>query len=139
MEKLDETNDFLFEEKFIFTGRVGTLGNVFIVDNGKVWLSDNTLVFRKIRHFYFIYFTIKLARLGDYNAGSTQPLIRESDIKEILVLQPYEAKLEAFETLSDQYFRKIELNNAEIQTLEKLRNTLLPKLMNGEVRVKTSI
>jgi type I restriction enzyme S subunit len=27
----------------------------------------------------------------------------------------------------------------QIQTLEKLRDTLLPKLMSGEVRVKTSI
>lgn len=30
-------------------------------------------------------------------------------------------------------------NNRQIQTLENLRDTLLPKLMSGEVRVKTSI
>jgi hypothetical protein len=28
------------------------------------------------------------------------------------------------------------INNNQIRTLEKLRNTLLPKLMSGEVRVK---
>ena len=32
-------------------------------------------------------------------------------------------------------FEKIEVNSKQIQTLEKLRDTLLPKLMSGEVRV----
>lgn len=30
---------------------------------------------------------------------------------------------------------KLESNNKQIRTLEKLRDTLLPKLMSGEVRV----
>ena len=34
------------------------------------------------------------------------------------------------------YFSKIELNRKQIQTLEKLRDTLLPKLMSGEVKVE---
>lgn len=33
-------------------------------------------------------------------------------------------------------FDKIDSNNMQIQTLEKLRDTLLPKLMSGEVRVR---
>ena len=45
-------NEFLFDEKLIYTGRVGSLGNVFIV-NDKAWLSDNTLVFTNIKYFYF--------------------------------------------------------------------------------------
>lgn len=32
---------------------------------------------------------------------------------------------------------KIVINNNQIRTLEKLRDTLLPKLMSGEVRVAT--
>ncbi len=43
--KIGKTNEWLFEEKLIYTGRVGTLGNVFLIDEDKkVWLSDNTLV-----------------------------------------------------------------------------------------------
>ena len=34
------------------------------------------------------------------------------------------------------YFNKISINCNQIRTLEKLRDTLLPKLMSGEVRVK---
>ncbi len=33
---------------------------------------------------------------------------------------------------------KIKSNHLQIRTLEKMRDTLLPKLMSGEVRVKMS-
>ncbi len=133
--EIGRTNDYLYNEKLIFTGRVGTIGNVFIVDGNKVWLSDNTLVFRKIRYFYFVYFFLKVARLADYNAGSTQPLIRQSDIKEISVILPSDVRLNDFECHANEVFRKITANDKQIQTLETLRDTLLPKLMSGEVRV----
>ena len=35
------------------------------------------------------------------------------------------------------YFYKISINSKQISTLEKLRDTLLPQLMSGEVRVKS--
>jgi type I restriction enzyme S subunit len=133
--EIGRTNSFLFDEKLLFTGRVGTLGNIFIVDNEKVWLSDNTLIFKKIRYFYFIYFLLKSAGLADYNAGSTQPLIRQSDIKEIPVLVPQHEKLEIFEKQTADIFKRINLNIKQIRTLEKLRDNLLPKLMSGESSV----
>jgi type I restriction enzyme S subunit len=134
--EIGKTNDFLFNEKLIFTGRVGTLGNFFRVNNEKVWLSDNTLIFRNIKYFYFIYFTLQKAGLSDYNVGSTQPLIRQSDIKCIEILIPKkQEKLYQFETESELIFTKINSNNKQIQTLEKLRDNLLPKLMSGEVRL----
>ena len=134
--EIGKTNDFLFKEKLIFTGRVGTLGNIFRVENQKVWLSDNTLIFRNIKHFYFVYFALKNAGLSDYNVGSTQPLIRQSDIKSIEVLMPTnQVTLDKFEKQADLVFSKINANIGQIQTLEKLRDNLLPKLMSGEVRV----
>lgn len=129
------TNNYLFKEKLIFTGRVGTLGNIFLVNGEKVWLSDNTLIFRNIRWFYFAYFTLKLAHLEDFNVGSTQPLIRQSDIKEIPISIPNGEKIDVFEESVKQFFNKVEANKNQISTLEKLRDTLLPKLMSGEVRV----
>ena len=134
--EIGRTSDYLFQEKLIFTGRVGTLGNVFIVNGDKVWLSDNTLVFRKIRWFYFVYFTLKSSRLEDFNVGSTQPLVRQSDIKEIPVNIPNNRKLSSFEDSVGHLFAKMEDNKNQIRTLEKLRDTLLPKLMNGEVRLE---
>ncbi|MDO9046472.1 MAG: restriction endonuclease subunit S [Methylobacter sp.] len=133
--EIGRTNDYLFDEKLLFTGRVGTLGNIFIIDNAKVWLSDNTLVFTKIKYFYFVYFLLKTARLGDYNAGSTQPLIRQSDIKEIPIIFPNDEKLNIFEIQSGLLFDKVKTNQKQIRILKTLRDNLLPKLMSGEVRV----
>lgn len=44
--------------------------------------------------------------------------------------------MENFSKLVGPYFEKIHANQKQIRTLEKLRDTLLPKLMSGEVRVR---
>ena len=136
--EIGRTDDWLYEGELIYTGRVGTLGNVFIVfRNEKVWLTDNTLVIKpnKNEYFYFVYFTLKNAKLDEYNSGSTQPLIRQSDIKKIEIFLPKINFLKDFEVISRNLFTKIQFNTSQIQTLEKLRDTLLPKLMSGEVRI----
>ena len=40
-----------------------------------------------------------------------------------------------FHSKVSTYFSKVTKNKVQVQTLEKLRDTLLPKLMSGEVRV----
>jgi type I restriction enzyme S subunit len=41
-----------------------------------------------------------------------------------------------FNELISPVFKKIKNNTAQIQTLSKTRDTLLPKLMSGAIRVK---
>jgi len=132
---IGRTDEWLFDEKLIFTGRVGTLGNIFINDK-KAWLSDNTLVFKPKEYFYYIYFLLKSFKLENYNVGSTQPLIRQSDLKNIdISLAPKDLILN-FEKQANDIFIKINQNKKQIKTLENTRDTLLPKLMSGEVRIK---
>lgn len=133
--EIGRTNKFLFNERLIYTGRVGTLGNIFRIENEKVWLSDNTLVIKPLEYFNFIYLRLKTSRLEDYNVGSTQPLIRQSDIKEIDVVLPSKEKLKEFESIADNIYKKILSNQTQIRTLTALRDSLLPKLMSGEVKV----
>ena len=135
--EIGRTDQVMFEEFLIYTGRVGTLGKVSIIEGQPVWLSDNTLVFRDIEYFYFTYFQLKAVNYQEYNVGSTQPLIRQSDIKEIAVLLPSDLDMiKRFELQAKDLFGKIQTNTKQIQTLENLRDTLLPKLMSGEVRVQ---
>jgi type I restriction enzyme S subunit len=49
---------------------------------------------------------------------------------------PPEIDIQAFENKIEPYFLKILNNQFQIDTLEKLRDTLLPKLMSGEVKVE---
>ena len=133
--QIGTANSYLYCDKLIYTGRVGTLGKLFIIDDEKVWLSDNTLIFTKIKSFYFVYFLLKMQKLEELNVGSTQPLIRQSDIKEIEILIPPKKLLEKYESIAQILFEQIKANQTQIRALEKLRDTLLPKLMSGEVRV----
>jgi len=75
----------------------------------------------------------------DFSAfGSTSSIaeaINTKIIKEIKILVPNDELITSFQSLINPVFQKIRLNTLEIQTLEKLRDTLLPKLMSGEVRV----
>lgn len=132
---IGRSDNFLYNEKLIYTGRVGTLGKIFIIKKEKVWLSDNTLVIRPKDFFYTIYFILRISKLEEFNVGSTQPLIRQSDIKEIDISLPPKNIIESFEPIVSVWFRKIEKNLNQIELLTQLRDTLLPKLMSGEVRV----
>ena len=136
--QIGRTNNFLIDKKdnVLFTGRVGTLGNVFRLQQKRAWLSDNTLIITPKKKYYnYVYFFLKSSNLKDFNVGSTQPLIRQSDIKEMDILIPDYLTLEAFENKCIAMFDKINQANAEIDSLATLRDTLLPKLMNGEIQL----
>ena len=136
--QIGRTNNFLIDKKdnVLFTGRVGTLGNVFRLQQKRAWLSDNTLIITPKKKYYnYVYFFLKSSNLKDFNVGSTQPLIRQSDIKEMDILIPDYLTLEAFENKCIAMFDKINQANAEIDSLASLRDTLLPKLMNGEIKI----
>ncbi|OKH33804.1 hypothetical protein NIES2119_22100 [[Phormidium ambiguum] IAM M-71] len=68
--------------------------------------------------------------------GSTMPIINKSTFSEINILLPNSSILIDFEATTSSLNKKIINNENQIQTLTKTRDTLLPKLMSGEIRVK---
>ncbi|MDM8517673.1 restriction endonuclease subunit S [Desulfobacterales bacterium HSG16] len=87
---------------------------------------------------YFLYLWVK--NNIDYiisNAnGSTFLEISKSVFKGLEVQKPPADLRNEFDEQAIPIFQKIKTNSIQIRTLEKLRDTLLPKLMSGEVRVK---
>lgn len=70
--------------------------------------------------------------------GSTSSIvtsINSSMIKEMSILVPNNETMTNFKKITENYFIKIKNNQKQIRTLEKMRDNLLPKLMNGEIRV----
>lgn len=67
--------------------------------------------------------------------GSAQPNISPSQIENIDVIYPDDLKMIEFLNISNPIFKKVLKNNTQIQSLTKTRDTLLPKLMSGELRV----
>ena len=62
--------------------------------------------------------------------------IKRKNLSESIVLVPSEIELEKMDDEISPLINKYIVNCNQILTLEKMRGTLLPKLMNGEIRVK---
>ena len=67
---------------------------------------------------------------------AVQPNLSLGEISNTCIRLPSESVLKAFTNQVSTYFDKKHANTKQIQTLENLRDTLLPKLMSGEVRVQ---
>lgn len=91
---------------------------------------------------HFIYLLLTNNEMTDYlhtiaeGSTSTYPSLKPSDIGSIVFPLPPTDRLQDFSIIADNSWKKIERNHVQIRTLEKLRDTLLPKLMSGEVRVQ---
>ena len=68
--------------------------------------------------------------------ATTMGHIKRADLATSIVLIPSKEELEAMDKKISPIIDRVIVNNRQIHTLEKLRDTLLPKLMSGEVRVK---
>ena len=127
------TTDKLYDIPILIIGRVGTLGIVQKID-AESWPSDNTLVILS-KNYHFVYFNLKSIDYQAINRGSTQPLITQSDIKQQMILIPQDEVLMKFEENVNILDKAIKNNNKAIKNLEILRDTLLPKLMSGELKI----
>lgn len=68
--------------------------------------------------------------------ATTMGHIKRGDLDEAMVLVPSQKEMELYTESIESIIEKIVINNRQIRTLTALRDTLLPKLMSGEVRVK---
>lgn len=127
------TKEYSYDEDILIIGRVGTHGVVQRV-NYPCFPSDNTFVI-KSKYYGFVYQILRRIDYDSLNTGSTQPLITQKSLKTVNVILPDENLLSVFENISQVFFDKIYLNQNEITILTKLRDTLLPKLMSGEIDV----
>ena len=127
------TKEFSYNEDILIIGRVGTHGVIQRV-NYPCFPSDNTFVI-KSEYYGFVYQLLKRIDYDSLNTGSTQPLITQKSLKTVNVVLPDKNSLFSFEKISKTIFDKIYINQNEISILQKLRDTLLPKLMSGEIDV----
>lgn len=135
-EIIGYSNKSLYNQQIILTGRVGTIGEVFMVD-GLSWPSDNTLILipKDYNYFYFLYFVAKRINYLSLNRGSSQPLIAQSDIENYLINLPDKNLIIKFNLIFSKLFLLKETKEKENQKLAEMRDLLLPKLMKGEIRV----
>ena len=115
-------------------GRVGITTEPMVSNEAIAHFKfDDNTPFSK-EYLYIFLKTFKYESLG--STSSIVTAINSSMIKDIEIIIPDDITMNVFRTYTEPLFSKIKANIYQIRTLEKLRDTLLPKLMSGEVRVK---
>lgn len=105
-------------------------------------LSNEAIAHFKIKKDSKLYSEFLYLYLKTYQweqLGSTSSIVESINsqmIKEMEIVIPDKKLLISFKGLIQPYFQKIKSNQTQIRTLTALRDTLLPKLMSGEVRVE---
>ena len=80
--------------------------------------------------------TKKALNLESMDVGSAIPSLTTELLKKIEIIIPPKNIVNDFNNILNSKFNSIESNIKENQTLTQLRDTLLPKLISGEIRLK---
>jgi type I restriction enzyme S subunit len=85
---------------------------------------------------YFLFNTQKYhGVISGYGNGTTVNMLPPDALKRPSVVVPSESVVRVFDRITEPMLARIEANHVENDTLAHLRDTLLPKLISGEVRV----
>ena len=128
-------------DTIVGTVRPGNGSYAFIFENGLTG-STGFAVLRPLRPEYaeFVYLSATAAEnieaLSHLADGAAYPAVRPEVVAATQSVLPSGDVLERFSNVTSPLLSKIAENERESHTLAALRDTLLPKLLSGELRVK---
>ena len=133
---VDYHSGYIVEGPGIVVGRKGTLGKVIYL-SGNFYPIDTTYFVKPKPNigYTFLYFLLKSINFKEMNSDSAVPGLNRDIALSIDVKLPAIDKILEFERITEPIFAKLSKNKSKIFILENLRDTLLPKLMSGVVRV----
>ncbi|MGU9011318.1 restriction endonuclease subunit S [Clostridium perfringens] len=121
---------------------VGTLGISYLVNSDNFYFKDGNLTWFKsfignsnIYIYSFLSSFEGKKAFDKITIGSTQKALTISALKKIKLVKPTDKIIDKYTLVCQSLVDKIEFVVSENRNLEKLRDTLLPKLMSGEIRV----
>lgn len=127
---------------------VGTLGVPYIIkspkkfyfkDGNLMWFKSFEKGFSNIYLYYWIKSPMGQHRLDEISIGSTQRALTIDAMKRMKFVLPLNENdnevLRKFSSVTKSIFAQINVLNEENKNLGRLRDSLLPKLMSGKIRV----
>jgi len=106
--------------------------------NQNIWASDCSYINSTNSDYVFTHYTylkLKQSEITWMQQGAAQPHIYPSHLMRLDIVDAGTKLWDDFENLLTPMFKKIAVNETETQILEKTRDTLLPKLLSGELDV----
>lgn len=131
-----------YVEKPLYTGesvlipRKGTLNNIMYV-NGAFWSVDTMFYTEMLRPNIakFVYHFVKGKDLASLNAGSAVPSMTTNILNAMPLYVPDDETLSIFEETVTPMYSQMQENEKQSANLANIRDTLLPRLMSGELDV----
>jgi type I restriction enzyme S subunit len=138
-----ESNKFLFTKGDILFGKLRAYFHKVCFAPIKGICSTDILVIRPANPRYYElclmwFFSEDVVKYSDASSSGTRmPRTNWNILSEYKIPIPNDEILVKFNQVIKPLIDKVERNIFSIQTLSKLRDTLLPKLMKGDIRVKS--
>lgn len=130
-------NQGLYKGESILIPRKGTLNNIIYV-NGEFWTVDTMFysIPKTKNTAIYTYYSVKLYDFEKLNTGTGVPSMTSSIISNLQVIIPRKDILQEFDKVAKLIYNNISTNNKQNEELIKLRDYLLPLLMNGQIGFK---
>jgi len=139
---LDYVDDFLFSGTHVLMGEDGSV----VTDDDKpviqyvwnlFWVNNHAHVLRGKNGFTeeHLYLFLKQLNIRPYVTGAVQPKLNQRNMKSVPMIVPPQTVSEAFGRIVGTLFQKFRANADQGGTLAGLRDTLLPKLLSGEIEL----
>jgi len=129
-------NEYMVKAPGVVTGRSGILGKVFL-ELRDFWPLNTTLwvkEFNRATPCYAFHF-LQTIDLHTFNAGSAVPTLNRNHIHGLKSICPPKKLVEQYEERAMLLHTAANQNETRAETLTDLRDTLLPRLMSGKLRI----
>jgi type I restriction enzyme, S subunit len=139
---MDHVDDYLFDGIYLLVGEDGSVvqGTGLAVTQyvwGKIWVNNHAHVLQGTgavsTEQLYLYFCFE--PVAPYVTGAVQPKLSQGRMNTMPFVFAGEAVCRAFGQTIKPWFVKLRASVDETKTLAALRNTLLPKLISGELRI----
>lgn len=139
---MDYVDDYIFDGKYLLLGEDGT-----VVDDagypilqyvwGKFWVNNHAHILTGKLGFNVesLYMLFKQTPVKAIVTGAVQPKISQANLRSIQVVIPPQKLLTDYNNQIAPLFALLRTNDEANKSLAALRDTLLPKLMSGEIDV----
>jgi type I restriction enzyme S subunit len=121
----------------VTTGRSGVLGKVFYI-HSDFWPLNTSLWVKDFKHATptYAFYLLQTLDFAGFNAGSAVPTLNRNHVHNLNVVVPSMQAIQTFEAVVGPLKKRQKLLDEQSETLAATRDTLLPKLISGELRVK---
>jgi type I restriction enzyme S subunit len=139
---VDYVDGYLFDGEFLLVAEDGEnlrtrKTPVAFRAIGQFWVNNHAHVITgpTLGGTRFLMLTLERTDIGGFLTGSTIPKLSQQSMNRISFVSPSDKLLDVFQDVTSPLFERIDRNEHNSKVLGTLRDTLLPKLLSGELSV----